>query len=190
MQMPEKTVAVRLPRAPGVRAGALLAVALAAFFVVWLVMRHGNESTTPRATTGAVSASEADLKHLAGSLSYPVYWAGPKSGTTYELTHLADGRVYIRYLASANELGDTHPNYLTVGTYPRQHGFAELQRAARRPGAVKYRLAHGGLVYFNRGLPTNVYFSFRGAHYQVEVFDPTARVARNLVLGGKIRPIR
>jgi hypothetical protein len=35
-----------------------------------------------------------------------------------------------------------------------------------------------------------VYFSYPGATYQVEVFDPSAKQARTLVLAGKITPIK
>jgi hypothetical protein len=191
MQTSEKTVALRLPKAPGIRAGALLAVALAAFFVVWFALKGGGKhgAASPQASN-AVAASEPDLKKLAGSLDHPIYWAGPAAGATYELTRLADGRIYIRYLASSDEIGDPRPNYLVVGTYPRPHAFRELKRAARQKGAVRRRLAHGGLLYFSSTRPTNVYFGYPDAHYQVEVYDPSGRTARQLVLTGRIRPIK
>ena len=190
MQTNERTVAIGLPKAPSVRAGALLAVAVAAFLVVWLLVRNHNHTAAPQTHGNASAASQADLKQLAHSLTHPVYWAGPQNGTTYELTRTSDGRVYIRYLTSPSQVGDPRPNYLVVGTYPRAHAFAELKRAARQKGAVRIRLAHGGLVYYAAAKPTNVYFGYPGAHYQVEVYDPTPSQARRLVLHGSIRPIK
>jgi hypothetical protein len=191
MQMPEKTVTVGIPRfrTPTVRAGALVALGLAAFLVAWFAVGHGNGSK-PHAVAGAVAASENDLKELAGSLDHPIYWAGAKSNTTYELTRTPDGRVYIRYLPSAAKLGDPHPNYLTVGTYPRTRAFAELRRAARQKGAVRLKLGASGLVYYSAARPTNVYFGYPHARYQVEVYDPSPNQARHLVLARQIKPIK
>src|SRR3954447_22106351 len=73
-------------------------------------------STSRPAST---AASVQQLKALAVSLGHPVYWAGTQRGVTYELTRTTDGRVYVRYLPAGVAVGDTRPNYLTVGTYPQ-----------------------------------------------------------------------
>jgi len=128
------------------------------------------------------------LDNLASESSQPIYWAGPKHGT-YELTRTADGRTYIRYLPSADKVGDRTPNYLTVGTYPTKQAFSALRRAAARDGAVSANVDHGGLLVFNNSAPKSVYFSYPKSGYQVEVYDPSPLQARGLVLSGSIKPI-
>src|SRR5262249_53682811 len=39
-------------------------------------------------------------------------------------------------------------------------------------------------------LPTNVFVAYPGSSYQIEVFDPIAAVARNLVSSGAIQPVK
>lgn len=187
--MTERTLQLRFPSvaAPRLRLGALLALGLAIFLVGWL-MFGGDDNASPPAS-GASSASEKELREFAATASHPVYWAGPRSGQTYELTKTSDGRVYVRYLPQGVEVGDPRPQFLTVGTYPRANAFAELKRAGRAEGAVSRELPQGGLAVFNRG-SSSVYFGYPDARYQVEVFALPAGSARNLVLGGQVVPVR
>jgi hypothetical protein len=173
------------------RLGALLAIGAAAFFVAWLVLRDGGNSTTSGTPApGAVqAASRDDLRSLAGSLDHPLYWAGVKKNFTYELTRTTDGRVYIRYLPAGVKVGDKRAKFLTIGTYPRKKAFAELERAAKSQGSVKVGFGHGGLMVFSQAKPTSVYFGFPNARFQVEVYDPSADTARRLVLAGQVVPI-
>ena len=168
----------------------LVAVLLIA--LIWfgaLLTLRGHEGKTMLPQVGSPAAvSESQLKSLASESSQPIYWAGPKHGT-YELTRTTDGRTYIRYLPSADKVGDRTPNYLTVGTYPTKHAFSALSRAAARDGAVSANLDHGGLLVFNNSAPKNVYFSYPKSGYQVEVYDPSPLQARGLVLSGSIKPI-
>lgn len=169
--------------------GALLAVAAAGLLAVWLIGR-GEETSqaVPRIGSGPAAVSKSQLDALAKSTTHPVYWAGSQDGT-YELTRTTDGRIYVRYLSSADEVGDASAQYLTVGTYPQQNAFRSLQRAARRPGAIALKLPNGGLLVFNQQSPKSVYFGYPRANYQVEVYDPSPAQARTLVVGGKIAPI-
>src|SRR6476646_5979771 len=65
----------------------------------------GSASTTasrPSATvngTTVQAVSVSELRALPTVLGHPLYWAGPRAGTTYELTRSPDGRVYVRYLS-------------------------------------------------------------------------------------------
>jgi hypothetical protein len=166
---------------------ALLLIALISFGA--LLTLRGHEGKTTLLPVGSPAAvSESQLKSLASETSQPIYWAGPKHGT-YELTRTADGRTYIRYLPSADKVGDRPPNYLTVGTYPTKQAFSALRRAAARDGAVSANIDHGGLLVFNNNAPKSVYFSYPKSGYQVEVYDPSPRQARGLVLSGSIKPI-
>jgi hypothetical protein len=166
---------------------ALLLIALISLGA--LLTLRGNGGKTTLAPVGSPTAvSESQLESLASQSSQPIYWAGPKHGT-YELTRTADGRTYIRYLPSADKVGDRTPNYLTVGTYPTKQAFSSLKRAAARDGAVSANVDHGGLLVFNNSTPKSVYFSYPKSGYQVEVYDPSPLQARSLVLNGSIKPI-
>jgi hypothetical protein len=188
-QMTERSVQLRFPdlAARRLRIGALIALGLAIFFVGWLIF--GGDDNRSRPAGEASSASEEELREFAATASHPVYWAGPRSGQTYELTKTSDGRVYVRYLPEGVEIGDPRPHFLTVGTYPRANAFEELKRAARAEGAFSRELPQGGLAVLNRG-SASVYFGYPDARYQVEVFAPTPGSARNLVLAGQVVPVR
>jgi hypothetical protein len=168
---------------------ALLVTVLILFAVLLLLRGHGAGKTTlpPIGTPAAVS--ESQLKALASQSNHAIYWAGPKSGA-YELTRTTDGRTYIRYLPSADKVGDRSPNYLTVGTYPTKRAFSAIKSAAARQGGVSANIDHGGLLVFNSSTPKSVYFSYPKSGSQVEVYDPSPLQARALVLGGSIKPIR
>src|SRR5436305_13918503 len=140
-----------------IRVGAVVAVALAVAFVVWLLVR-GNGSSSPKptvanpATTAAKgpktkplleAASVPTLKTLAAVLGHPVYWAGARSGTPYELTQTADGRIYIRYLPKGVRVGDQHANYLIVATYPVRNAYLAVKTAATEMGTGSIWFTHG-----------------------------------------------
>ena len=168
-----------------------VAVAAAACVVAWLAV-HGQGSTAkalPAVDSGPALVSQAQLERLAGSVDHPVYWAGPKSGYSYEVTSTSNGRFYVRYLPSGVRAGDPRPNYLVVGTYAQQGAFADLKHAAKQQGSISLGIDRGGLAEFATGRPTSVYFSYPAAKYQVEVYSPSGDTARRLVLGGGIVPV-
>src|SRR5947208_1961297 len=97
---PESNPPAPAPRRDrSLRVGAVVALALAVAFVVWLLVR-GNGSSKPAVSTTPTTtstkpkkvkplleaASIPTLKTVATLLGHPMYWAGPKSGTIYELT--------------------------------------------------------------------------------------------------------
>lgn len=179
------------PGRPGrLRIGAVLAAALAIAFVVWLVVgRDGDDDTSATEATNARAVTRADLLALAGTLEHPVYWAGRLADHTYELTRTASGRVYVRYLPEGVEVGDRRPRYLTVGTYPQADAYRAVREAAKRPETVSRRASGGALIVYDRRRPQSVYFTFPGARFQVEVFDPDAERARDLTYSGRIEPV-
>jgi len=194
---PKMEMNERAPRTPAhgglstVRVGVLLAVGLLVFLAVLIISRDGDNSSAPTPAAGsATAASPADLRAFAGSVDHPVYWAGTRTDRKYELTRTDDGRVYIRYLPAAAQPGDRRAKFLTIGTYPRASAFTELKRAAKAKGAVSVPLGRGGLMVFSEARPTSVYFGYPKGRYQVEVYDPSPAVARQLVLSGEVRPIR
>jgi hypothetical protein len=181
---------IRAERRALIQLGALLCAAIVALIGLWLVQRGGgHEAAVPPANGKPTLVSRAQLEKLAASVDHPVYWAGAKDGA-YELTRMPDGRIYVRYLPSAEKVGDRSPKYLTVGTYPTKTAFLALRRAAARKGAISLKMDDRGLLVFNTSAPKSVYFGYPDAKYQVEVFDPSPQQARALALSGEIVPIR
>jgi hypothetical protein len=186
--------------------GAVVAVALAAAFVVWLVVRDDDSNsstsavttprgvtTTPRTTTSATPILEAasiqTLKTVPALVGHPVYWSGPKPGITYELTRTSDDRIFIRYLPKGVKVGDRRADALIVATYPVPNAFRAVGLAAKEKGARTFAVPGGGKAVLNKSAPKNVYFAFPRSNYQVEVYSPLSGRARSLVVAGKIRPV-
>jgi hypothetical protein len=170
------------------RVGVATAAALVTFAVSWLLLRDGEP--LPASTGAAAAVSEAALDEVARSLDHPVYWAGPAPAQTYELTRTRNGSVFVRYLSPGVRIGDRRASYLTVATYPQPNGFENVSASAAQRGAVERRLDGGGVAVFNESRPTSVFFSYPGARYQVEVYDPSPGRALRLVRSGRVVPIR
>ncbi len=132
--------------------------------------------------------SVSGLQTLADALPSPIYWAGTKEGVDYELTNTSSGRLFIRYLPSGAEIG-TDKTYLTVATYPLTNAYAATQRAAGQQGAVPIAVQAGAIAFYNRARPESVYFAERGSNYQVEIYDPSAARARELVASRQIHAV-
>jgi len=176
----------------GVRVGAVIAVALAAAFLVWLlVIRSDDESSTGPVKAGAGPAlgSEADLATLAGKLHHPVFWAGDQPDTRLEITDTKDGRVYARYLTGDAEVGDPRPGFLTVGTYPFKDAFGALEKAAKESGATVQHGDNGALIVTNKSRPTSVYIAYPDQDLQIEVYDPSPERALSIATSGDVTPV-
>ena len=161
--------------------------------MVWLVVRDGGEPESqpaPSAGNVAVEASVQDLRDLSAAIGRPVYWAGRRRGTRYELRQTADGRTYVRYLPRNVAIGDPRPAFLTIGTYRVADAYAVTRAAGRQPGATTLRIRNDGIAIVNRTRPSNVYLAYRGSDRQVEVFHPSPAEARRLVTSNRIRPVR
>ena len=139
-----------------------------------------------RARPAAVNVSQ--LHALAARAGHPVYWAGAFTGT-YELTRIADGRTYIRYLPSGVAVG-TARTFLTIGTYVRPSPpFATVRKAALAKRATIESLPGGGLAVQYPSRMQSVFMVFPGASYEVEVYDPSTATALHLVTTGKVVPL-
>jgi len=173
------------------RIGAIVVLAVAVAVIVWLIVK-GDDSNSSQSSANAAppaAATTATLRALPGQLGHRVYWMGPRSGQTYELTQ-AGPNIYLRYLPSGVSVGSPRPDFLTVGTYPNTKAYRSLKRQARRSGAVSRTIAGGGIAVWSKSRPQSVYFTFPKSQVQVEVYDPSARRARDLVLSGAVKPIR
>jgi hypothetical protein len=173
-----------------VRAGAAIAVALLVGFGVWVAVRGGGSSSptaSPATRSSVVPVSEKGLQTIA-ALGVPIYWVGTKAGFTYELTKTEDNRVYVRYLPRGVPVGSRDP-YLTIGTYPVEDAFAVTSRLAAKSGSVKVAAGPNAVAFYSRQRPTNVYVAYRGAASQIEVYDPSAAEARQLVASRELEPV-
>jgi hypothetical protein len=150
-------------------------------------VRPVNEGPTA-ALRNPQALSPAELHSVAASAG-PIYWAGPRRGKIYEVTRTGEGRVYVRYLQRAADVGSPRPDSLTVATYPEKNAFGQIQAASRRAGAVTIQLAGGGLAVYDQARPTSLYLAYPGAKQQIEVFDPSPSRARLLVKAGQIQPV-
>jgi hypothetical protein len=170
------------------RVGAVVAVALAAGFVAWLVLDHDGGSSNARAQGAPTDMNPAAIATLARSVGHPIYWLGPKRDTTYEVTQAANGKIYVRYLPSGVDVGSSKP-YLTVATYPFPGTYAVLRKKARAKGAVTARLGRGGVAVLDAGYPQSVHIGYPSVAYQIEVYDPTPARAMQLVSSGQLTSI-
>ena len=188
-------------RLPNVRAGAVVAIALAVAFLVWLLFARGSgddkagtsgtTSTTPTVPSiGPVAASQARLHTLAIDSGHPIYWVGPQPDTTYELTRTSSGRVFIRYLPKDVPVGVDEASFTIVGTYPVTNATSVLADLAKKPGEQRLTVPGGGIAVYGTSQPTNVYVAYPGSNLQIEVFDPSAERARRLVTSGQVAPVR
>ncbi len=185
-------------RLSSVRIGAVVAIALAAGFVVWLLVRGNDDSssssngTTTAETAkpiGPVAATPAALRSVSAKAKRPIYWVGPRSGQTYELTRTAGGRVYVRYLPPGAKIGNQRADYTIVGTYPTPNALKVLKDLAKQPNEKSVSAPGGGIAVYATNAPTNVYVAFPGSDEQIEVFDPSAKRALRLVTSGRVAPV-
>lgn len=166
------------------------AVIVAAAIVSWLVLGNRGPATPKSVAVGPVLVSAGQLTSASHSLGRPIYWAGPRDDSSYELTVSAGGRAYVRYLPRGTAAGDTRADFLTVGTYPGTQAYENLKRVSTGPAVHSNLLDDGGLLVAPKRLPKSVYVAYPDADYQVEVYDSTSGAARRLVLNGLIKQIR
>lgn len=178
---------------PGLRVGAIVAIAVAAALVVWLVIRNGDSggsTKTPQVTAiPAVSATSGRLHDLSVEVGRPVYWLGPRADSTYELTRTTLDRIYVRYLPSGVAVGTKDAKYPLVGTYPVDNAYDVLKQLATTSGESSFSAPKGGIAVYSTARPTNVYLAYPGSDVQIEVYDPSAEHARELITSGQVVPV-
>ncbi len=168
------------------RLSVVIAVALVAGLVTWLVLRDdGNSSAKTPIASGVFAITPQDLGKLAISIDQPIFWLGRRAGYTYELTRGQGGKIYLRYLPPGVAVGSAKA-YLTVATYPFPGAYAALEKQAAVKGAVTAKLAGGGIAILDTSYPKSVHLAYPNVGYQVEVYDPTPARAMQLVSAGKV----
>ena len=164
-----------------------LVVASAVVVIAFLLLNNDDGSSEPKSTGGPAGISQQGLVDLANSVDHPVYWAGPRSGSRYELTISDNGNIFVRYLAPNTPVGSREVASLTIGTYPAAG--SNLQKAAQKPGAKTGQTPDGAMVVTNSNSPTSVYLGYPDTDHQVEVYDPSPKEAFGLATSGAIVPI-
>jgi hypothetical protein len=132
--------------------------------------------------------SDSALLTLSAKLDEPIYWLGALPGRTLELTRAPYGRIDLRYLPRNVAPGSPRA-FLAVGTYPLAHAFQTTVAASKAAGTVSIPLPNGAVAFYAKTRPTNVYVAFPGVNEQIEVYDPSARVARRLIAADKLVPV-
>jgi hypothetical protein len=180
-------------RRPALRVGAVVAIAIAVALVVWLLVRGGDSNgsaETPRvAAIPAVAATPSRLHDLSVEVGRPVYWLGPQENRTYELTRTTLDRTYVRYLPTGVPVGTTEAKYPLVGTYPVDNAYDVLKQLAKTSGESSFTAPKGGFAVYSTERPTNIYLAYPGADVQIEVYDPSAERARELITSGQVVPV-
>jgi hypothetical protein len=182
-------------RRPDVRIGAVVAVVLAVAFGVWLIVRGGDSNSSSGRQTqtvpaiAPVAASAERLRSLSVEIGRPIYWAGPRSDDTYELTRTSQDQIYVRYLPQGVAVGTKQSSYTIVGTYPVGDAYVVLQKLAQKEGETSFTAPNGGIAVYDTSHATNVYLAYPDSDLEIEVFDPSAERARSLIASGKIVPV-
>jgi hypothetical protein len=173
-----------LAHTPALLAFALLLAASVAASL--LLLGRSDSSTT--ADGSAVAVTPAELASRAGAIDSAVFWAGPRSGRTLELTTSKDGS-FVRYLASGTPVG-SDAKTLTIATYPMADAYATAVSRSKQDGMTSRPTRNGGLAVWSTAQPTSVYVAWRGVPSLVEVYAPSAAEARSTALGGSVRAVR
>ena len=175
-------------RRPELRVGAVVAVALAIGFVVWLVaIRDGSSGS--KSTNGVNEATPDQLHALSVEVGHPIYWAGPAADTTYELTRTPSGRIFVRYIPSGIPLGIENASFTIVGTYPVANASQVTQQLAKKAGGASFAAPRGGFAAYTRKKPTHIYVAYPNQNLQIEVYDPSPKRARSLIASGQVAPV-
>lgn len=181
-------------RPGGIRTSAVVAVALAAGLLVWLLLIKGGGSDSSTTTVEESAASktvkvvpESGLLKAMKGVGYPVYWAGPRLGTEYEVQRVP-GRTYVRYLPEGEEAESKKP-FLTVGSYEDPEALDSIRELGQKSGAILVKIAGGASAYAEGPKATSAYLAFPEVEVQVEVYDPKPGQALQLVRSGAVVPV-
>lgn len=163
--------------------GCLAAVASVAWVAFPTEGEHEPKAGEP------VQVSVDGLREAAAGAPQPIYWAGTRPGTRFELTRTRQGKSFVRYIPDGVEAGDKRPAFLTVATYPERHAYAVAEESSRGAGMYRESTPSGGLATWRGERPSSVYLAYPGTDHLVEVFSPNPEDARRLVLGGEVGPV-
>lgn len=173
----------------------------------YLLGRHRGDSSADRSTDSSANSSTSsstdsvagvsglkpgvptivslsELENI-GAAQGPIYWAGDRPGTHFEVTVTTEGGIYVRYLPDNVQAGSKN-RYLTVGTYEAVDGYDALAAAKKKDASVVVSRT-GAVIATFHSAPDSTYFAFPKANFQVEVFSPVAGESRRLTESGAVR---
>lgn len=146
--------------------------------------RSGSQPGVPR------EVSVQEVRDFAVARPRPTYWAGDLPGRRIELTEAGRDNVYVRYLTGDAVVGDGRPAFTTVGTYPLEGAYREVERRSKARDQEAKPAPGGGLATWSAKRPSSVYVGYPGSDQLVEVYDPDPQRARELALSGEVGPVR
>jgi hypothetical protein len=158
-----------------------IAIGIGAWFLVSRATRSSNpSSTTTISVTGPHAATRSGIAATAAALGHPIYWIGARARTTYELTITGNGLAYVRYLPAGVKVGDKHPDFVTVGTYPTKNAYATLAAARKLKGSQVQELTANEIAVTYTSHPHSVYVAWKSSDDIVEIFAPKTLAAQTL----------
>lgn len=165
--------------------------------VVWQL--DSNSSKDQTATGPAASTNTAGmaarivtpdtLRSIARALRRPVYWAGARPPARLEYTQASDGSTYVRYLTGSARAGTHGSGYVVIATYAQPDALSRVRAIARTRHFSVEELPRDEVAVTNPNSPRNIHVVFGKQPYQVEVYAPTGRDARQIVRSGSVEPV-
>ena len=114
-----------------------------------------------------------------------LWYSGIQSSDSSHTKRRSEGwRSTFRTAASVRSV-----KYPLVGTYPVDSAYDVLTQLAKRSGESSFTAPKGGFAVYSTERPTNIYLAYPGSDVQIEVFDPSAERARELVASGHVVPV-
>jgi len=185
-------VAETPPRRRRVRvaaAAAVIIVLVVAAASLVVLSTHSKPQRPPSVRAGVpTKVSSAELHAFGGAIGHAVYWIGSVPGEKLELTETKGGYVYVRYLPKTAVIGDKHPAFTTIATFPIRLAFASATSAAHHPNMQSLHVRGGGIAVWNTTRPTSVYVAYPSSGALVEIYDPDPARARALATSS-VRPV-
>jgi hypothetical protein len=179
----------------------LVTTLLTVFAATVLIAGCGGSSpskTTKTSTNGngrliagkPVAATQSQLLYYQNSVKHPVYWIGPFTGFSYELTETSNGDSYIRYLPAGVAVGGGEGDYTIIGTYPAANAYPALLKNIKTGNWTSHAVTYKGVAAWTSTHPHSVYLAYPKLSYLIEIYDPSPVNARKIALSGELEPIR
>lgn len=168
----------------------VILVALLSSFLTFAITKNFEQKVVDQTSflakiSGGVALSEPELKDVVAQLKTSVYWAGALDGAKYTINASTPGQIYIRYLPDGNGVNDTSPKYRVIATYIEKDAYTSTLAAGNEVDGVSFTTPEGTVVHYNKSIATNVYTAFQGKNYQIEVFDPSPKIALEIATTAK-----
>lgn len=139
-----------------------------------------DTTTLAARISGGVALTEPELRDVVKSIGQTVYWAGGMRGAKYTINAQNVNTIYVRYLPDGKGISDQTPKYRVIATYKQVNAYDATLTAGNQENGVSFAKSNSSVVYYNKGVPTNVYVAYKAKPYQIEIFDPKAEQSLNI----------